>query len=101
MKLGGKDLDSPEDVEIIVLRLICFLTQLRSRFHLSKIVVLSFAKRNRTRNISTHLYNAHVQQANVLKLHTTIVHVRFWKLRGFSCIANNIFCNGVHFNAHG
>ena len=101
VKLGGNNLDSSEDVEIIGLRLICFLTQLRSRFHLSNIVVLSFAKRNRTRNIPTHLYNARVQHANVLKLHTTIVHIRFWKLRGFSCIANNIFCNGVHFNARG
>ena len=94
MKLGGNDLDSPEDVEIIVLRLICFLTQLRSGFHLSNIVVLSFAKRNRTRNILTHLYNARVQQANVLKLHTTIVHIRFWKLTALSCLANNISVMG-------
>ena len=85
VNLGGNDLDSSEEVDSIVLRLICYLTQLRSRFHLSNVVVLSFVKRDRTRNIPTNLYNERVQQANaLLKLHTTTVHIRFWKLRGFS-----------------
>ena len=99
MNLGGNDLDSSEEVDSIVLRLICYLTQLRSRFHLSNAVVLSCVKRDSTRNIPTNLYNERVQQVNaLLKLYTTIVHIRFWKLRGFSYSANNIFCDGVHFN---
>ena len=102
MNLGGNDLDSSEEVNSIVLRLICYLTQLRSRFHLSNVVVLSFVKRDSSRNIPTNLYNERVQQANaLLKLHTTTVHIRFWKLRGFSYSANNIFCDGVHFNPRG
>ena len=99
VNLGDNDLDSSEAVDSIVLRLICYLTQLRSRFHLSNAVVLSFVK---PRNIPTNLYNERVQQANaLLKLHTTTVHIRFRKLRGFSYNAYNIFCDGVHFNTHG
>ena len=50
----------------------------------------------------TSTHNERVPQANaLLKLHTTTVHIRFWKLRGFSYSANNIFCNGVHFNPRG
>ena len=102
VNLGSNDLDSSEDVDCIVLRLICFLTKLRSRFHLSNIVVLSFVKRYRTRNIPTHLYNERVQQANAaLKHHATIAHIRFWKLRGFTNSAHNIFCDGVHLNPRG
>lgn len=63
---GGNDLDSLEDIDCIVSRLVSFASLLKRQFNHRTVVILNFMHRYRTRNISTTIYNSRVDEANQL-----------------------------------
>ena len=53
--IGGNDLDT-WNPEILITRLVTFLTQLKNCFNLRKVTILSFFLRERTRHVSPETY---------------------------------------------
>lgn len=102
VNLGGNDLDSSEDIECIISRLVSFASLLKGQFHICTIVILSFMYRSQTRNINISSYNSRVDAANqLLKSYVPQGGMLFWKLKGFTNSVNNIFSDGVHLNSLG
>uniref|UniRef100_A0A8W8NU86 Uncharacterized protein n=1 Tax=Magallana gigas TaxID=29159 RepID=A0A8W8NU86_MAGGI len=66
VNLEGNDLDSSEDIECIISRLVSFASLLKRRFHICTVVISSFMHRSRTRNINITSYNSRVDAANQL-----------------------------------
>lgn len=103
--LGGNDLDSSDpdwSIDVILMRLVTFLTQLKNLFNLQKITVPSYFPRERTRHIQPDEYRRRTICANRF-LHDACVqyHISFWKLRGFTDSQNKILSDGVHLNRLG
>lgn len=103
--LGGNDLDSSDpdwSIEVILMRLVTFLTQLKNLFNLQKVTVLSYFLRERTRYIAPDEYRRRTICANRF-LHDACAqhHISFWKLRGFTDSQNQILSDGVHLNRLG
>lgn len=101
--IGGNDLDKIDDcTELMVLKLVAFLTYVRQSFQIRNITLLKFIPRMSTRYISYELYNSRVIQANqLLELHCATANIQYWKLRGFTNSRDNIYSDGVHLNRIG
>lgn len=88
--------------ECVVAKLVTFLTQLRNRFLLKTVPILSYIPRQRTRSISPDLYKLRVIEANCWLQDFCRNHqLIFWRLRGFSDSKQQILCDGVHLNHYG
>ncbi|XP_061167216.1 uncharacterized protein LOC133176061 [Saccostrea echinata] len=97
--LGGNDLDSPSPVELIVTKLVSFLTQLKHLYQLKTVTILSYFPRERTRLVSAELYTRRVNQANEnLRINCFEHKLTYWKLRGFTNSRDPILRDGVHLN---
>lgn len=103
--LGGNDLDAANrdwSAECVVAKLVTFFTQLRNRFSLKTVTILSYFPRERTRSISPDLYKSRVIEANCLLQDFCRNHqLTFWRLRGFFDSKQQILCDGVHLNHYG
>lgn len=101
--IGGNDLDKNDDfTELVVLKLVAFLTHVRRISRIHRITILKFIPRMCTRYINYELYNSRVIQANqLLKLHCADTNIQYWKLRGFTNSRDNIYSDGVHLNRTG
>jgi lysophospholipase L1-like esterase len=103
--LGGNDLDTRAaeyDAECLISRLVAFLTQLKARFQLETVTVLSFIPRTSCRHVSPDIYKLRIQDANrLLRTHCKTSMIKFWKLHGLMNSVEDIFCDGVHLNPHG
>lgn len=77
--VGGNDLDKNDDCsELMVLKLVAFLTHVRQTSQIRNITILKFIPRMSTRNISYELYNRRVIQANqLLKLHCANANIQY------------------------
>lgn len=103
--IGGNDLDTSDpgwNPEILITRLVTFLTQLKNCFNLRKVTILSFFPRERTRHVSPETYRQRTMEANQLLCDLCAQHhLKFWKLRGFTDSSHPILCDGVHLNVYG
>lgn len=99
VNLRGNDLDSSDDIECIIARLVSFASLLKRLFYICTVVNLSFMHRSQTRNINITSYNSRVDAANqLLKSYVPKGGMLFWKLKVFTNSVNNIFSDGVHLN---
>ena len=103
VQLGGNDLDNREDiVDLVIHKLVAFLTQLRQQFDLRKITVIRLLPRENTRHVNKEDYNKRVIQANtLLKCLCHESGLSYWRLRGFTNSTQAIFLDGVHLNSSG
>lgn len=105
MHIGGNDLDKNNDfTELVVLKLVAFLTHVRRISQIHRITILKFIPCMCTRyiNYELYMYNSRVIQANqLLKLHCADTNIQYWKLRGFTNSRDNIYSDGVHLNRTG
>lgn len=101
--ISGNDLDKNDDfTELVVFKLVAFLTHVRRISQIRKITILKFTPRMCTRYINYERYNSRVIQANqLLKLHFADTNIQYWKLRGLTNSRDNIYSDWVHLNRTG
>lgn len=103
--LGGNDLYVAYwdwSAECVVAKLVTFLMQLRNRFLLKTVTILSYIPRQRTRSIFPDLYKLRVVEGKCLLQDFCKNHqLTFWKLRGFFDSKQHILCDSVHLNHYG
>lgn len=103
--LGGHDLDVTDwdwSAEWVVAKLVTFLTQLRNKFSLKTVTILSYIPRQRTRSISPDLYKLRGIEAICLLQDFCRNHqLTFLRLRGFFDSKHQILCDDVHLNHYG
>ena len=99
--LGGNDLDSNEDVETIILRLVSFLTMCANKYNVN-VSVLQFMPRQKTRILPVKVYNCKVINANCFLKQTLCSSPRIFycKIKG-SQNSNIVDKYGVHLSPSG
>ena len=105
--IGGNDLDTQEnlelqEVEVIIFRLLAFLTMCKNRYNIASVTVLQLCFRSCTGHVPVEIYNNLVTSANQLLKENLdgLTNICYWKLGGMQ---DGPFLDqhGVHFSPTG